>query len=548
MASGSRRLLKLPPEISTAITTHLSNNDIKSLRLTCKALCAISQLRLDRVFLSANPRNIEVFRAIADHQVFRERVVEIIWDDARLKEGPTPRKSADYNSPNYAADFHGDFDIGNGDYYEQWPGYSDEDSDEDEGCPHWFARACRRNLSDLEVHQRNDVDRPDHVARTELAANFSMRRSWKYYRRLLRQQRDVLETDADDEAFSYGLQRFPALRRITITPAAHGMLFRPLYETPLIRAFPPSFNYPLPCTWPLDKPFQKPWDITPEIEKDKWRAFRIVTRMLAAVEDASEAEPLRQQRQKKKKPGVTEIIVDVHQLHTGLNAHIFDEECTEQRDLATALARPNFRRLDLALAVGGFEQYGWRCFRSGCLRRTLAAAPGLEHVSLKIDAWEEPDSIHYGGPSSDHHFVPLRDIFPVGAWARLSHFGLSRFGVRQGDLLSLLGALPPTLRSVELSFLWFSEGSWRDLVAGMRSELGWRERPADQRPRVAIGLPDCLRRPRRGIWVDSPVEQFLYHHEPNPFGVDGGHPSQVPRGWGGVVKDTFDPAYERPYV
>lgn len=534
MTSGSSRLPKLPPEISTAIAHHLCNRDIKSLRLTCRALCAISRLRLDRVFLSANPRNIEVFRAIADHQVFRERVVEIIWDDARLKDGPTPRKSADYDSPNYAPDFHGDFDIGNGDYYEQWPGYSDEDSDEDEGCPHWFARACRRNLSDMEAHKGNDVDRPDHVARSELAANFSMRRSWKYYRRLLRQQRDVLEADADDEAFSYGLQHFPALRRITITPAAHGMLFRPLHATPMIREFPPSFNYPLPCTWPLEKPFQKPWDVTPEIEKDKWRAFRIVTRTLAAVDNASQAEPQKQQ----KKPGVVEIIVDVNQLHTGLNAHIFDEECTEQRDLATALRRPNFRRLDLALAVGGLEQYGWRSFRSGCLRRTLGEAPDLDHVSLKTDMQEEPDG----------DYIPLRDIFPVDAWARLSHFGLSRFAVRQDDLLSFLGALPPTLRSVELSFLHFMEGNWRDLVAGMRSQLGWRERPAGQRPRVAIGLPDCLHRPRRGIWADAPVERFLYYHEPNPFGADGGHPSQIERGWGGVVKDTFDPSYERPYA
>jgi hypothetical protein len=47
-----------------------------------------SLLRLDRVFLSVNLRNIEVFRAIADHEEFCHRVKEVIWDDAQLP-GPS---------------------------------------------------------------------------------------------------------------------------------------------------------------------------------------------------------------------------------------------------------------------------------------------------------------------------------------------------------------------------------------------------------------------------------------------------------------------------
>lgn len=412
MAPGPSRLLQLPPEISTAIPAYLSNRDTKSLRLTCKALCANSQLRLDRVFLSANPRNIEVFRAIADHEVLRERVVEIIWDDARLKEGPTPRKSGHPGSPNFDPDYDEDFDREVGDYYEQSEGYSDEDSDEDEGCPHWFAKACRRNVQDMQAHKSLDVNRPDHVARAELAANVSLRRSWKYFRKLLRQQRDVLETDVDDEAFNYGLQRFPALRRVTITPAAHGMLFRPLYETPMIRAFPPSFNYPIPCTWPLGKQGQRPWERMTESEKEKWRAFRIVTRTLAALGNTGQ-----DQQQQQRVPNVTEIIFDANQLLTGLNAHVFDEECTEQRDLATALRRPNFRRLDLALAIGGLEIFGWRAFRSGCLRRTLAAAPALEHVSLKTDSKQLSD-ITILAPSRSNlaHLQPVPEGFDQAAY------------------------------------------------------------------------------------------------------------------------------------
>lgn len=151
MAPGSSRLLKLPPEISSTIPSHLSNRDIKSLRLTCKALCALSPLRLDRVFLSANPRNIEVFRAIADHSVLREGVVEIIWDDARLKEGLIQRRSNDYGSRFYDPTFHEGDDVideldDRGHYDDSWADDdeyenedSDEDSDDEEQCQYHFS-------------------------------------------------------------------------------------------------------------------------------------------------------------------------------------------------------------------------------------------------------------------------------------------------------------------------------------------------------------------------------------------------------------------------
>lgn len=78
----------LPFELWDAISSHLPNRDIKSMRLVCKQFHNAARLRLHRVFLSANPLNIEVFRAIADHDTFRHRVKEIVWDDARFLKGP----------------------------------------------------------------------------------------------------------------------------------------------------------------------------------------------------------------------------------------------------------------------------------------------------------------------------------------------------------------------------------------------------------------------------------------------------------------------------
>ncbi|TGO49073.1 hypothetical protein BOTNAR_0445g00030 [Botryotinia narcissicola] len=77
-------LMLLVPELLTAIVSYLPNPDLKSLRLTCRALGGIVPLYFDRVFLSANPRNIEVARTVADDEKFRKGVKEIIWDDALL--------------------------------------------------------------------------------------------------------------------------------------------------------------------------------------------------------------------------------------------------------------------------------------------------------------------------------------------------------------------------------------------------------------------------------------------------------------------------------
>ncbi|KAL2821458.1 hypothetical protein BDW59DRAFT_150116 [Aspergillus cavernicola] len=64
-------LLHLPTEIITLICNYLPNGSIKALRLTCEEACNTARLRLNRVFLSANPLNISVFRAIADSEIFR---------------------------------------------------------------------------------------------------------------------------------------------------------------------------------------------------------------------------------------------------------------------------------------------------------------------------------------------------------------------------------------------------------------------------------------------------------------------------------------------
>lgn len=523
---GLSRLLRLPAALHDPIISHLTNRDIKSLRLTCAFFHGIARLRLHRVFISAHDRDVEVLRAIADSDAFRSGITELIWDDARLSKFPHLAQAHDGN-------------------------IKDDDSEAVDGedyreAPKWFTDACNENVNDLNSRKGLDTDRPEHTAREEqLNARLPAAACWAYYQELLRQQEAVISSGADEAAFRYALQRFPSLERITITPAAHGWLFSPLYETPTIRGLPYGFNYPIPRGWPTAPDgcpphSMRPWpeDGEGEAYKDQWRGVRIALRVLA--------EPQTEHN-------VTELVLDAHHLNTGLNWRIFEHPATnaEYTNLCALLRRPGFARLDLALAVGGQKQHlGWPA-----LRAALASALDLRHFSLRTDVVPNPDAraLGRGGEGNADGHVPLGSLLPVDAWTNLRHFGLSGFLVTQADVIELLRALPGSLRSVELSFLYFVDGGgdWRGLLGEMRDTLDWRGREAACRPAVVVGHALTVPRCGRAVWADrEAVGSFLYGDGRNPFGEEGGPaPNQIVMGKGmGVEKDVFDPSHERPYV
>jgi hypothetical protein len=509
MASSSD-LLRLPVELLVFISSLLPNRDIKSLRLTCRRLFSCASLRLTRVFLSANPRDVEVFRTIADHETYRRQIVEIIWDDARLVSHQC--EGQDYDN-----------------YYGPRGGEPRYYTFAEGDCPRWFWKACEENMTELQHLRREDVDRPDHLARDQLVAErLSLKDSWRHYMDLWWQQVEVLNSGADLDAFRYGLKRLPLLQRVTITPFAHGRLFTALYETPMIRALPRGFNYLIPRSWPVHNsgyrpPFSRQWNQLQDFEKDQWRGFRLATRELAQMRGHT----------------VKELVLDVHYLYSGIDCTIFAEPCAEYNDLVAVLRRPGFRRLDLSMLVGrqGYEQE-WNAFRSGYLRLALSQAPDLEHISLATDE-DEPCP---QGDDPDAHFVPLQAIFPIDKWSRLQHFGLSKVIVRQDDLLPFLMALPATVRSVELSGLLFIQGNYPDLLTEMRDTLDWKSRKTNERPRVLVGTPTRYVSDQT-IWVEEEVNDFLYSDGPNPFGPNS---RRLPRRGMGVIKDAFNPFHERP--
>ena len=524
---ASSGLTQLPAELLALVISHLPNRDVKILRLTCRLFHAVAKLRFNRVFLSANPRDVEVFLAIADHDTFRKAITEIIWDDAVIRDTRTDR-----DEERHPADE-----------------YDEEEEEEVPGVPLWFSRACDDNNFELKARYDDDpLDRPERA----IAAQLPVQESWAYFQKWRRQQQDVISSGADVAALRHGFARFPALRTITITPAVHGYnITFPLYDTPTIRSFPAGFNYPLPRGWPTTEESDQfvvqmpPWaneDGGREDEREKWRGFRIVLRELALRPDSHR---------------VSELIFDSHQLDTGLNCHIFEQPNPEYYHLVSLLRRPGFRRLDLSLSVGGQENQGWSAFRSTFLRRALSEIrPDLEHISLTTDLPQEFSTwsaIHPAGGRITHHIPLQRTIFPVDRWPNLRHFGLAGFLVTQDDLISLLTALPPTLRSLQLGDIYFisEDENWRGFLVDMRDRLRWRDRPVEERPRVVIHVfnVDGQRRPGRAVWLDAEMAEFLYGEGQNPFGHENGRaPNQVYMGRAGTVRDAFDPGYERPFA
>ncbi|PKK50479.1 hypothetical protein CI102_5669 [Trichoderma harzianum] len=470
-------LPNLPKELWDQIATYLSGRDVKHLRLACKSLSSIP-LHLDRVFISANPIDIKVFRYVANHDGFRHCVREIIWDEARFER-----------------DFRVDASSGL-----EWTdmGYTEDDPPDD------FLTEC-------------PMEEP-----------LTMCESWWHYRQFLEEQRSVLAEDLDIKAFEYGLDRFPALKRITITPAAHGTLFAPLYKTPMIRTLPYGLNYSIPRGWPVSGESYLPADEWIEENKGKWRGFKEVIRCLA----------------ERKAAGVKELVLDTHLLPTGVTCRFFDQPSPEYSHLVDLLQRPGFRRLDLALMAGQQEPGDWESLRNGRLRSALGEAPDLEHFHLNTNI-----GYHRAKDPGVHHAL-LHDIFPIERWPKLRHFGLTRFLVSQRDLVSFLSKLPASVRTIELNCLYFisGDGNYRDLLDNMRDSLDWKTRIAVGRPKVTIRLDrlDSGEMDSRTVWLEEEVGNFLYEGGPNPF--HQAFRDEVLPGHGGTLRDEFQPELVHPWV
>ncbi|VUC33760.1 unnamed protein product [Clonostachys rosea] len=507
---------RVPQEILNEILSYLPIRDKKSLREVSSFFANTIEIRIPRVFLSANPRNIDVIKGIADDKIRRHYVEELIWDDSLLvtpADCRTMRVRSDYYQclripyrPPKLALIQNEQAL-----LRQSLGELDEFHE-------LYAKACAVNLCDVRARRGNDRDTPAHLERDERIKNvMPTLESIRYYMDLVNQQERVISTGEHILAFRIALHRFPNLRKVTITPVCHGFLFTPLYETPMIRSFPKGFNYPIPRAWPSYLGKAKRCETTrwPAFRQGgnfatKWNGVRVVLQVLAL-----------------QKNRVTEFEINARGLDQGVPIDIFDPVHDEQRYLTTVIG--NLSHLTLSIEVSpetdSIEQKG------RFVHEALSRNPNLTHFSF-----------HCNAPSFEGLFPPLR------TWTQLQHFGLTGFHVMVNDLVEFLSFMPDTLRSLELGFLLYGTywGSYCEILQDMRDQLGWGERPEDDRPKIVLRVNLMHEVPGRHITADKEVEDFIYGDGPNPFGSPDDRFLWNHLTGRGILHDEFDPAYERP--
>ncbi|KAH7203182.1 hypothetical protein BKA60DRAFT_611955 [Fusarium oxysporum] len=447
-------LRRLPIELIGGIFSLLPNRDIKNLRLTCSSLKDSAHLKIIRIFISPSPRNIDVLLGVANHDVYRKEIKEIIWDDS-------PLESIDEEEE------------------------CEEKNNEARKCFAWYTRGCKRNIKAAKDRMVGQMSRPDTVSKQHQLENvMSYRDSFEYYKVLGSQQRYIIASKTDEDIFRHALQQFPKLKRVIVTPAAHGYLFEPLYKTPMIRSFPYGFIYPVPRGWPNSWPrrhwaFVMPWIGDEAIDEDKtqWHGFRIVTKVLAEENHK-----------------ITELIFDDYQLNTGISHFALNRGTEEYTNFCDMVKRPGLQKLQLSLLVGLYIGEEYEIYDQGYLHDALFEATDMRHFSFHTDFGTNRCS-----------------------WIKLTHFGLSNVLVAQNDLINFLSKSPPT-----------------------------KHRPDEERIKIYAKIFCYLSYYRRYTCPDKEVGGFVYRNGPQPFQLrQRGNSSDVDSGTG-VLKDLFNPSWERP--
>ncbi|CAH0033129.1 unnamed protein product [Clonostachys rhizophaga] len=486
-------LLDLPAEILHLIASKLPNSGIKNLRLTCSFAQVVFRLRFDRVFLSPHQRDIDVFCQVACSETFRHQVVELVWDQNQFCPGEV-----------------------------EW---------EDFQFDAFTVLESYELATEMVRFQRNRIAKVGCLRSDDFTPfggiNMPVSRIAKIHTYVQIRRETNEERNNDSFALEHHINRFPSLKRITISHSTNGWLFEPYYETPQIRSFPSGFMYDIERS---DPPIEPLWNgfgrIDPSEYAESTRAYGAIFRALAGAKELQ----------------LEEIVMEnPNGVNYGLPIAFFTQPLAlDYLNLVELLRRPHLRRFDLVVTKWGeIPDNGLGPHPPATLlNAALGKATSLTHFSFKLTTF-------YHHPANN--WFPLKTLLPINRWTNLRHFELAHLAVRQNDLANLLGGLPQSIRSIELGFLEFFEES--ESLAGLLDEIHerafWSGRDEMNRPRLGISLSvgQCASR-SIAIRVDAEIETFLYKQGMNPF-RGSQQPDDVESGKG-TERDVFNPEYEWP--
>jgi hypothetical protein len=397
MSATVAHLLKLPEELLVLVGSLISNKEIKQLRLASRECRDHFILRIERVYISPNATNLEVFSAILEHPQYRPQIKQIIWDDALLEEFVPQEERFNYEEA-FRPHTSGDFECFLDDYLEQcFP----------EG-PKQFAAAKKWFMTGQRLEE-------------DTAGSLTIQENLDIYRRLYEDQTRIIQEKADVLAFRRGLAEFPVLQRITLTSEAHRpAVHRPCHITPMIQSLPINFMYP--CPWP--------WNARGGGGDGSWHGMSVVLDELV--------------RSKRTLP---EFVVENKYEAAGIAQRFFDGISQDSRNFDQLVTSGALRRLDLALDVERGENNmsdALNFVPFARLRNVLSKAVSMEHFSLSASTGPRhtDNMIEFDGACEILKAIPIRH------WSSLRHLGLSSVPVRLEHFLKFLSRLPPTIQSL----------------------------------------------------------------------------------------------------
>ncbi|VUC34893.1 unnamed protein product [Clonostachys rosea] len=488
--------LELPMEILNQISSALPNSALKELRLTCSFAHTVFRLRFNRVFLSRNKHDLDVFFQVANSETFRHQIVELVWDQSRFCLGKINRHRGLHNLTPFESQYELATEL---------------------------VRFQRDRVTNTGCFTSDD---PLFVGGYRISDDCLAR----FYKSVQLGRETGEQSDHDALALEHNIHRFPSLRRITISHATNGWLFEPFYETPLVRKFPFDFLYSVERS---DLPIEPVAPSIPAGALARWGGYSKATHGYRAVFKALAVA---------KQLQIEELVIETPGgISCGIPYDFFMLGMTsDYLNFIELLRRPQLRRFDLAITTWD-ERISYQNashLPKERLKAALREAGSLTHFSFKMNTKYYRRSVDY---------VPLQALLPVHSWTNLQHFELSHLTVRQRNLANILSALPQSVRSVELSFLHFAR-RWENfagLLDEIREKVSWDKRDAEDRPRLCISL-----RVSGGastsiaIRVDTEIDNFLYKQGLNPF-----RGSRAPDGVElgvGTERDVFNPEYEWP--
>lgn len=522
LGKSKKGLLDLPTDLLVIICEYISKVDIKRLRLTSKKLALGVDLRIDRVYISPNRANLGSLQRILQHPRYRNRVHEIVWDDAQLEEYPTldsfrdavdmdERRTMQVVENRLAAAIWG--------YDDDSPEYRSLELDD------FFAQDGR--LTDVAkgiLLSYNDQFSKDVIARN--ATMMSIEDSYLLYQKLYQEEQDIIKRQVDAAALRRALSDFPNLRRITLTSEVwRPWNLYPDYDTPFYRSLPPGFRKPSVWPWLGHRPQATTAQLA---HRDKviseqgikslaldWRGYSIIVAALLKTSNSR----------------IDGFIIDAGNECTGISHQLLASSNSDYDNTVRMFRHLRLKRLNLVINSQSSGDGPNSMYSSGLLKRALECLQYLEHLDFNPH-WR---ARRYQLEPRELSFDPSAFI-PEGMSSRLKTFALRNVIVEESKLRYLLEDMISVEHVVlDNVYLTSDEGNWFHFFHQLQSH--YAESPMSSRPNFEWIEPfdDDSFANNRCYLVDDELDAFLHDDAECPFENHNAQQLKTNMGW--VIDD-----------